>query len=185
MAIYKLGVIQPRFTFVGVEILAAFWFLWHKFGSRHATKPTKGSKDSDDSLVLTKSLSEKIGSLNSRQEPRKVGQKTQKTPPLVTSPQRIPNPKRKNFFSISTRRLAESVDGLNSFPAQSASEDSVANLLPKFWRARDLQASQKKITIFTTHIVESILSFSHCQNENECFFAKRQLQTAKWKNILK
>ena len=33
-----------------------------------------------------------------------------------------------------------------------------------------------------THIVESILSFSQRQNENECFFAKRQLQTTKWKN---
>jgi len=26
MAIYKPGVIQPRFPFVGVEILTTFWF---------------------------------------------------------------------------------------------------------------------------------------------------------------
>jgi len=98
MAIYKLGVIQPRFTFVGVEILAAFWFLWHKFGSRHATKPIKGSKDSDDSLVLTKSLSEKIGSLNSRQEPRQVGQKNAKNTPTCDIPPENSKPKTKKFF---------------------------------------------------------------------------------------
>jgi len=36
MALYKLGVIQPRFPFVGVEILTTFWFLCHNFGSRYA-----------------------------------------------------------------------------------------------------------------------------------------------------
>ena len=50
MAISKLGVIQPRFPFVGAEILTTSWFLWHNFGSRYARKPIKGSKDSDDSL---------------------------------------------------------------------------------------------------------------------------------------
>jgi len=51
MTISKLGVIQPRFPFVGVEILTTFCFLWHNFGSRSATKPINGSKDWDDSLV--------------------------------------------------------------------------------------------------------------------------------------
>jgi len=64
MAISKLGVIQPRFPFVGAEILTTFWFWWHNFGSRYARKPIKGSKDLDDSPVLKKNLSEKIGSLD-------------------------------------------------------------------------------------------------------------------------
>ena len=64
MAIYKMGVIQPRFPFVGVNILTTFWFLFHNFDSRYARKPSKGSKDSDDSLVSTKALSEKIISLD-------------------------------------------------------------------------------------------------------------------------
>ena len=45
-----------------------------------------------------------------------------------------------------------------------------------------LLSYQKKDNFLKTHVVESILSFSQCQNENECFFAKRQLQTTKWKN---
>jgi len=54
MAIHKMGVIHPRFSFVGVEILTTFWFLCHNFGSRYARKPIKGSKASDDSLVFQK-----------------------------------------------------------------------------------------------------------------------------------
>jgi len=45
-----------------------------------------------------------------------------KTPPFVTSPQKAPHPKRKTFFSVSTRTLAESVEGLKSSVAQSAGE---------------------------------------------------------------
>jgi len=60
MAICKLGVIHPRFPFVGVEILTTFCFLWHNFSSRYARKPIKGSKDSDDSLVSKNNLSEKL-----------------------------------------------------------------------------------------------------------------------------
>jgi len=29
MAMYKQGVIQPLVSFLGVEILTTFWFLWH------------------------------------------------------------------------------------------------------------------------------------------------------------
>jgi len=74
MAIYKLGVIQPRFPFVVVEILTTFWFLCHHFVSRYARKPIKGSKNSDDSLfskklerknwligLASKKLSEQLG----------------------------------------------------------------------------------------------------------------------------
>ena len=45
---------------------------------RNAGKPIKGSKDSDDSLVLNKNLTEKIGSLDWDPEQRKVGHKNAK-----------------------------------------------------------------------------------------------------------
>jgi len=43
-------------------------------------------------------LSEKIGSLDWRPGPRKVGQKNAKTPPRVTFPPENPKPKTKNLF---------------------------------------------------------------------------------------
>jgi len=61
MAIYKLGVIQTRFPFVGVEIVTTFSFLCHHFASRYAGKPIKGSKGSNDSLISNKKLSAWIG----------------------------------------------------------------------------------------------------------------------------
>jgi len=75
-----------------------FWFLWHNFGSRYARKPIKGSKDSYDSLVSITDLNEKIGSLDWRLGPSKVGHKNAKTPPLVTSPQENPKPKTETVF---------------------------------------------------------------------------------------
>jgi len=57
-------------------------------------------------------MSEKIGPLNWRLRPGKVGQ------PLPTCdarpPQENPKPKLEIFFSVETRCLAESVDGLNT-----------------------------------------------------------------------
>ena len=70
---------------------------------------------------LKKNLSDTIGSLDWRPGPRKLGQQNENdTPTCDVLPKRTTNPKRKIFFSISTSRLAESVDGLNSFLAQSA-----------------------------------------------------------------
>jgi len=116
MAIYKLVVVHPRLVFEGVGILTTFWFLWHNFRSRYARKPIKSSKDSDESLVPKKNLSQKIGSLDWHLGPGKVGHKNAKTPPLVTSPKRTPNPK----LSVKTRGLAESVQGLNTSLALAA-----------------------------------------------------------------
>ena len=48
----------------------------------------------------------------------KVAKKRKNTPHLWRSPQRTPN-----FFSISTRRLVESVEGLNSSLALVKGED--------------------------------------------------------------
>jgi len=69
--------------------------------------------------------------------PGKGSQKKQKHPHLQRSPQRTPNRKRKPFFSISSRKLAESEDGLDSSLAQSGGELQRCKLAPKFWRARD------------------------------------------------
>ena len=99
MAIYTLGVIHPRLEFAQVEILTTFCFLWHNFGSRYARKPIKGSKDSDDSLASKQNLSQKFGSFDWRPWPGKVGHKSAKTPPLVTSPQENPKLKTEIFFS--------------------------------------------------------------------------------------
>jgi len=49
--------------------------------------------------------------------------KKAKTPALEAVPLENPKPKtKKSFFSISTRRLAESVEGLNSSLSQSPGE---------------------------------------------------------------
>jgi len=64
-------------------------------------------------------LSEKIGSMDCR--PGRKMQAKKRIPPLVTSTPENPEPKTKKI-SISTRRLTESVGGLNSFLAQMAGE---------------------------------------------------------------
>jgi len=58
----------------------------------------------------------------------------------VTSPRGKPPRKSNIFLKIKIRRLAESVNGLNSSVAIVASELLLLNRLktaPKFWRARD------------------------------------------------
>jgi len=55
------------------------------------------------------------GPLGQRPGPGKDGQNNTKPPLRVTFPPENQKPKTKNvFFSMSTRRLAESVEGLNS-----------------------------------------------------------------------
>jgi len=68
----------------------------------------------------------------------KVVKKKQKHSHLQRSPQWTPNRKRKPFFfSISSRRLAESEDGLDSSLAQTGGELQHFKLAPNFWRAWD------------------------------------------------
>jgi len=50
------------------------------------------------------------------------GKGSQKHPHLLRSPPKTPTKNEKNFFLISTTRLAESVEGLNSSLAQSPGE---------------------------------------------------------------
>jgi len=75
----------------------------------------------------------------------KVAKKKQTHSHLQGSPQRTPNRKQKSFFfSISSRRLAESEDGLDSSLAQSGGELQRCKLAPKFWRAPDLKGETIK-----------------------------------------
>jgi len=94
-------------------------FFAHNFGYRYARKRFKGSKDANFGLVSRKILNQNNGPMGWGPGPGKGGQKKQKHPHLWRSPQRTPNQKRKVFVSISSRRLAESVEGLNSSLAQS------------------------------------------------------------------
>jgi len=70
----------------------------------------------------TRNLRQKIDSLDWRPVPGKVGHKNEKTTLLVTYPQQNPKPKTENFISVETGRLAQTVDGLNSFLALTADE---------------------------------------------------------------
>jgi len=115
----------------------------HNFRSRYARKSFKGSKDADFGLVSTKILSQNNGTMGWVPGPGKGGQKKQKHPHLQRSPQRTPNRKRKPFFSISSRRLAESEDGLDSSLAQSGGKLQRCKLAPKFLRARGLKANHR------------------------------------------
>ena len=77
----------------------------------------KSSKDADFGLVSEKILSHNIGPMGWSPGP---GKGSQKHLHLWRSPPKNPHQKRKLFFSISTTRLAESVEGLNSSLAQSS-----------------------------------------------------------------
>jgi len=64
----------------------------------------------------------KYGPLGRRPGPGKDGQNNAKIPLLVTFPPEILKPKMKKILFISSSRLAESVEGLNSSIAQSPGE---------------------------------------------------------------
>ena len=107
---------------MGAEIFTNFVFL-SIISATDARKPFKGSKDADFGLVSNKILSQNTGSMGWGPGPGNGGQIKVKTPPLVAGPPREPQTENeKRFFSISTRRLAESVDGFDSSLAQSAGE---------------------------------------------------------------
>jgi len=83
--------------------------------------------DADFDLVFNKTLSQKSGSMGWGPGPVKGGQNFQNMPSLRRHLQKNPHQKRKTFFfSMSTRRLAESVEGLNSSLAL-----AVGDLWPK------------------------------------------------------
>jgi len=96
--------------------------LSHNCVYRYSSKSIKGSIDAGFGLVFNKTLRQKNGSMGWGPGPAKGGQKCENMHPSWRYLEKTPNPKRKTFFSISTRRLAESVDGLDSSLAQSAGE---------------------------------------------------------------
>jgi len=113
----------------------------HNFGYRYARKPFKGSKDADFCLVSKTNLSQKNGSIGWGPGTGKGGQKNAKTPPLVTFPPANAKPKTKKFFfSMSTRRLAESVEGLNSSLALAAGDSWSKKGKPIYWLALSLKS---------------------------------------------
>jgi len=83
-------------------------------------------------------LSPKNGPLGQRPGPGKDGQNNAKKTYLLRSPQKT-NPKRKMFFLMSTRRLAESVEGLNSSLALAAGDLWPKKGVPVCWRVRSLK----------------------------------------------
>jgi len=103
---------------VGAEIFTNIVFS-HNFGYRYARKSFKGSKDADFGLVSEKILSHNNGPMGWSPGP---GKGSQKHLHLWRSHPKTPTKHENFFFSISTRRLAESVEGLNSSLAQSPDE---------------------------------------------------------------
>jgi len=136
---YTKGVYSAPCWGLGAEIFTNFCFFIHNFGYGYARKPFKGSKDADFGLVSEKNLSQKNGSMGWGPGSGKGGQKNAKTLPLVTFPPANAKPKTKKNFSMSTRRLAESVEGLNSSLAPAAGD-----LWPRkdeqiYWAVRSLK----------------------------------------------
>jgi len=122
MASHGLGEIYSRLAFVRVQFFTNFAFLDYKFRYRYVRNPTTGSKDSDDSLVSKKKLDPKICLIGLATRVGWRWRKRGKNASTCDDPHREPKPKTKVFFSILTRRLAESVDGLNSSLAESVGE---------------------------------------------------------------
>ena len=125
---------------MGAEIVTKFCFFVHSFGYRYARKSFKDSKDEDFGLVSKKILSQNNGPIGWGPGPGKCGQK--KHPHLQRSSQQTENEKR--FFSILSRRLAESVDGLDSSLAQSPGELWPKECEPIYGLSRSLKGSTLK-----------------------------------------
>jgi len=118
--------------------------LTDNFGSRYVKKSIKGSKDADHSLVSKQNLNQKMSHWIGAHGRVKVAKKRKNTP-IVTSHQRCLNPKRKKNFSISTTRLAESVEeGLNSSITQSAGELMRCKAVQNKWRTQDVKGGANK-----------------------------------------
>jgi len=100
---------------------------------------SRALKDTDFCLVSEKNLGQKNGSIGWGPEPGKGGQKNAKILPLVTFPPANAKPKTKSLFPMSTRRLAESVEGLNSSLALPAGNVWPKKGEPIYWLARSLK----------------------------------------------
>jgi len=113
---------------------------------------------------------ERIGQWVGAQGQAKVAKKMQKHPHLWRYPQRTPNQKRKIFFSMSTRRLAESVECLNSSLGLAAGDLCPKNCEPIYWLARSLKGYEVvKCTYQVRHPRKHSLSALKCSFEASAF----------------
>jgi len=109
-----------------MPFLKSFWirsktgFLTHDCSYRYASKSIKGFIDAYFDLVFNKTLSQKNGSMGWGPGLAKGGQNFQNMPSLWCHLQKTPTEKR--FSSMSTRRLAESVEDSNSSLALAAGD---------------------------------------------------------------
>ena len=103
--------------------------------------------------------------------PGKGGQKNAKIPPLVTFPPANAKPKAKKiFFSMSSRRLAESVEGLNSSLTLAAGDLWPKNCEPIDWLARSLKGYEVvKCAYQVRHPRKHSLSALKCSFEASAF----------------
>ena len=129
------GCVPTQIGVCGVGIFTNFCFFIHNVGCRYARKLFKGSKDADFCLVSEKNLSQKNESMGWGPGPGKGGQKNEKTLPLDILPI---NRQTKIFFLMSTRRLAESLEGLNSSLALAAGDLWPKKGEPIYWLAQSL-----------------------------------------------
>ena len=74
-----------------------------------------------------------MGQLVRAQGQVKRAKKMQKHSHLWRSPQQTPNQKQNFFFSMSTRRLTESIEGLNSYLALAAGDLWPKKGKPIYW----------------------------------------------------
>jgi len=72
LASYGHGKNTPWVSICADIIFTNFCFLSHNFGTRYASKPIKGSKDSDGSLIPKKTLTKKwlVGLASRARKPR-------------------------------------------------------------------------------------------------------------------
>ena len=126
---------------MGAEIFTKFLFFVHNFGYRYARKSFKGSKDADFALVSKKILSQNDRLIGWGPGPGKGGQKKTKYPHLQRTPTEPETDNEKRFLSISSRRLVESVDGLDSSIAQSPGELWPKECEPIYGLSRSLKGT--------------------------------------------
>ena len=98
--------------FKNLKFLPKTGFLSHNFVSRCASKTIKGSKDSFSSHKSKKILSEKNFALRWRPGPGKGAKNAQTCSHCDVTHEEPKIQAEKIFFLISSRRLAESVEGL-------------------------------------------------------------------------
>jgi len=79
----------------------------------------KGYIDADFDLVFNKTLSQKYESMGWGTGPAKGGQNLQNMPSLWHHLQKTSTENEKHFLSMSTRRLAESVEGFKQLSSSS------------------------------------------------------------------